>query len=168
MKQKKTGFVAGALALMCVVVLIQTSEAYNAQELLGNATGCNKIARYRNDGSTVGFETHIKGYAFNNFNVSGGMGYFVFCTNSSNLTVTGTPMSSATDNLYSGWNLYGWVSSTSSTASAVVNAITYANKIARYVGGFETHMKGYAFNNFNVTRGNGYFIYVTNTTSWTR
>lgn len=152
------------------MVSIPVNVTMTANETLNLLPACNKIARYRNDGTTVGFETFLKGYAFNNFNATVGGGYFIYCNGTGALPVTGLPVSAVSDSLYTGWNLYGWVSGTNSSAQTVVDSITYSNKIARYVGGagFETFLKGYAFNNFTVTRGSGYFIYTTNTTSWTR
>ncbi len=170
------GYVLAGVAL--VAVLLQTmATGYTAQEFLDNTTNCTMIARYVNNGVTGSFETHIDSIPTYNFNVTVGNGYFVNCGGNETYSASGTAPGSVMSNLVTGWNLLGWVSTTSnSTAQGVLNGIgnTTATMIARYVNTgsgtaqFETHISGIPTYEFAVQAGEGYFINVNANTTWTR
>jgi len=149
-------------------IALQTATALTAQEIL-TQTRCRSLARYINDGTTVGFDQVDSGYP-GDFVITGATGYFVYCTTPANLTVNGTLIQNRTDTLYNGWNLYGEVNGTTTTATAILTAIgSYAKSIARYIAGqgYEQVDAGYA-GDFNVNDTTGLFIYVNQTTTWTR
>ncbi|ODS42631.1 MAG: hypothetical protein MSIBF_04835 [Candidatus Altiarchaeales archaeon IMC4] len=86
---------------------------YTAETFL-NQTGCDLISRYAG-----GIQTHIKGTSNFNFNVTPGYGYYTYCQNPGNKTITGTPVSGVNISLTTGWNLIGSVPEAINNASAL-------------------------------------------------
>jgi len=135
-----------------------------------SANSVDKVAYY--NGSTQLFSTFLVGlsHANKNFPVVPDMGYFVNCTSVMDLTVYGTLVDSPRSlTLYPGWNMVGWSSSSNMTAMDFGGLSGNISKIARYNSQTElytTYLVGlsHADRDFNMTRGNGYFVY-SNATS---
>jgi peptide/nickel transport system substrate-binding protein len=136
-----------------------------------SASGVDKVAYY--NGSSQLFSTFLVGlsHANKNFPITPDTGYFVNCTNSIlSLTVYGTMVDSPrTLYLYPGWNMVGWSSSSNMTAQDFGGLSGNITKIAGYnsqTGLYTTYLVGLSHSNrdFNMTRGNGYFVY-SNATS---
>jgi hypothetical protein len=130
-----------------------------------SASGVDKVAYY--NGSSQLFNTFLIGlsHANKNFPLVPDTGYFVNCTSGSmDLMVYGTLVDSPrTLNLYPGWNLVGWSSSSNMTAQSFGNLSGNISKIAEYnsaTGLYTTYLVGlsHADRNFNLSRGNGYFV----------
>ncbi|KAA0001717.1 MAG: hypothetical protein FE046_01470, partial [Thermoplasmata archaeon] len=50
------------------------------------------------------------------FNISGGVGYYLSVTDTTTFTLNGTPLTDVSVALYPGWNAIGWWNTTSTTA----------------------------------------------------
>ena len=74
--------------------------------------------------------------------------------------------------LLSGWNIIGWTDTTSNNAEGIETSIgtncTYSTSKNMTSGLYETHEHGFGANNFNVERGWGYYVYLTDETVWNR
>ena len=106
-----------------------------------------------------------------NFPIVPDIGYFVNCTSGSmGLTFNGTMVDSPrTLGLYPGWNLVGWSPSSNMTAMNFGGLSGNISKIAEFNSQTElytTYLVGlsHADRDFNMIRGNGYFVY-SNATS---
>jgi len=161
--------------------LLNLNEGWNLVSLPLNDTslwagnistsGVDKVAYY--NGSTQLFSTFLIGlsHADKNFPLVPDTGYFVNCTSGNmSLTFYGTMVDSPrTLTLYPGWNMVGWSSSSNMTAMGFGNLSGNISKIAEYNSQTElytTYLVGlsHADRDFNMTRGNGYFVY-SNATS---
>jgi len=136
-----------------------------AQSLLdlinGQGGDCSEIDRWLNGG----WNAHIDGEMFNNFNIVTGEGYFIKCSQSSTWTLEGTPLSAGISlALIAGWNLIGVpYSANSYTAQSLLDDINIqggsCSEVDRWLnGGWNAHINGVSFNNFVILQDVGYFI----------
>ena len=138
--------------------------AYSAESVcdeINNQGGhAVEIDRWHNGG----WEGHICGYPFNDFSLVLGSDYFIKSNNVSNWTIKGTVVStSVTLTLQVGWNSIGIphtdAYSAESLCNDIINQGVTAIEIDRwYASGWDGHICGLPFNNFNIERGTGYFV----------
>ncbi len=142
--------------------LISINLSTTAKSFL-TETNCTLISKYEG-----GIQTHIKGSSFLNFNVTPGRGYYTYCTETENKTITGTPVENVTVPLTTGWNLIGSVSAAITNASALRTNISSSSCIAvsKYDGGGFTTYTGSPNDDFIVLQNRGYFVYLTENTDW--
>jgi len=111
-----------------------------------------------------GWDPHICGLSFNNFLLDIGNGYFGRMDAAGTWSVTGTELQ--TDlviDLYTGWNLIsvpsGFAYLAEELGLEINNQGGTCSEIDRwYVGGWDPHIIGLSFNNFNIEPGQGYFV----------
>lgn len=166
-----------------------------AQNILDNLPECSFIAKYINNGSHSGFETHIGNTPVFDFSMTPNSGYYIYCNTETEFPVIGGSVSGEAINLNSGWNLIGWSSFDNTTAEWLLNHITNAAAVGRYINNingqqqsvlvnplaysieailagdnvssmFEAHVGNSPDNDFIITTGSGYFVYTTSNTTW--
>ncbi|MFH1721362.1 MAG: hypothetical protein ABH950_02020 [Candidatus Altiarchaeota archaeon] len=147
-----------------------SSSGYLASELLDNTTSCTDVAKF-NQG-TGSWDQYSSAVGLGDYNIEVGVGYFVACDSTDSLSISGTPPGVVSHNLTSGWNLLGWTnSSMNTTAAAVCSGLTYCTDVAKYNRGtrsWDQYNVVVGLGDFDITTGVGYFIMVTDSTTWTR
>lgn len=108
----------------------------------------------------------------NNFDVERGFGYFVYVTDETNLTMTGSTGSYETT-LLTDWNIFGWTNvstwDVNSTVADIGSNCTYAAEKNRTTGNYNQFNPSVPeVNNFDLERGWGYYVYLTDQTVWNR
>jgi len=91
-------------------------------------------------------------------------------TDESDATFTVVPTGWVIIKLYTGWNLVSWINATDTTAEGMCAAIgtpcTHVVKWDNQKKEYISYPKGYTTNNFEVTRGYGYWVRVDSDTTW--
>jgi V8-like Glu-specific endopeptidase len=157
-----------------ITLPLQPITPYQAQSLLdtiNNQGGsCNEIDRWNNGG----WESHISGETFNNFDINLGEGYFIKCAAAGNWTLEGTPLTSSIAlSLSSGWNLIGVpYSSTAYVAQSLLDGIKNQGGVCSEAdrwknSGWDAHIDGLPFNNFEIINHEGYFIKCSQASNFT-
>ena len=147
---------------------LYANDTHDSETLCQLVTGCTVVSKFENQK----YVSHIKGLPFNIFSIVQGYGFFLHSNQVSTIPLSGsritTPTQNITVELERGWNILAWTSETNTTAEAVCDDIP-AQYIAKYspVTGFTTHLKDNPSNNFTVSEGNGYFVWVNQTLNWT-
>ena len=148
-----------------ITLTFEPINPIQAQSLLDliNVQGgdCSEIDRWLNGG----WNAHIDGEGFNNFDIFTGEGYFIKCTQSGNWTLEGITLSAGVSlELIAGWNLIGVPHPvTGYTAQSLLDAINSqggaCSEIDRWLnGGWNAHIDGVSFNNFDIIQDVGYFL----------
>jgi len=118
------------------------------------------------------FITHIMGMSGNNFTTVHGEGYFVFLNSSGSTVYRRYPVNVCNYNttLGHGWNIIGWTNSTMITAENITQLVgTNCTYASRYINGtYITHTKTFISNDFNMTKGLGYYVYLISNMTWSR
>jgi hypothetical protein len=133
----------------------EVCDDINAQG--GNAT---EIDRWHNGG----WDGHICGVPFNNFEMLLGSDYFIKSTTSSTWEIIGYEVIEPVPlELQFGWNSIGIPHTDAYSAESLCDEIieqgVTAVEIDRwYAGGWDGHICGLPFNDFDIERGTGYFI----------
>jgi hypothetical protein len=157
-----------------ITLPLEPETAYTAQSLLDeiNAAGgsCSEIDRWYNSG----WDSHVDGAAFNNFDIIMGDGYFVKCSVYDDWTQTGYPLSSSIQlNLVAGWNLLGIPYPESAyTAQGLLDDINSqggaCSEVDRwYNSGWSSHVDGLPFSDFDILTDQGYFVKCSQSSSFT-
>jgi len=141
---------------------LEPKTQFTAQGFLDllNTYGAQAIEIDRWYNST--WQGYIDGYPFNNFTLEIGKGYFVKCTSSATVTISGIPVTGVSVSFLSGWNLIG-IPCGSYNAEGVLEKIRSqsgdAIEIDRwYNSTWQGYIYGFPFNNFKVDSWRGYFI----------
>jgi len=138
---------------------------FSAQSLLNTINdhggSCIEVNRWFNGG----WDGHIGGAPFNDFDIEPGVGYFIRCSDASDWTMTGMALSEGVSvQLLPGWNLIGIpYPATGYVAESVLDDIVSqsgaCSDINRwYNGGWDGHIYEAPFNNFGVVPDQGYFV----------
>lgn len=145
------------------------SSSYTAQSLLDeiNQQGGQvvELARWENSG----WESHIDGQPFNNFPVELGRAYFLRAAGASTWTLQGHRVTQPVPlQLTTGWNGVGFPEpGTANQASDLCAAAPTAEEIARWENsGWESHLCGQTFNNFDLETERGYFVRTSGSATW--
>ena len=89
-----------------------------------------------------------------------------------NFTTQGTDGGAYNITLFTGWNIIGWTDTTSNNAEGLETSIgsncTYSVAKNMTSGLYESHQHGFSIDNFDVERGWGYYVLVTDETLWER
>jgi len=153
---------------------LQPTSPYKAQSLLDdiNAEGgaCTEIDRWLNGG----WNAHIDELPANDFDIQMGEGYFIKCTQASDWSMEGGALeSSIALDLVAGWNLIGIPYPESGyTAQSVLDDINAqggaCSEIDRwFIGGWDAHVDGLPFNDFDLLHDEGYFVKCTQASTFT-
>jgi len=146
---------------------LQTAEEI-CSELAAEGAVPAEVARWY----AGGWDSHICGLSFNNFTLEYGQGVFVRAGGSLPWEVSGIPLQSALDiNLSTGWNLVGMpygVAHTAETAGQEINGQggSCVEVDRWYAGGWDSHIIGLPFNEFDLLPGEGYFIRCDGPSVW--
>lgn len=115
------------------------------------------------------FITYMKGSAENNFTLESGIGYSLEVATGTDFYTTGVVLNNITVNLKAGWNGIGYLNETATNASTLSAKIENSTCVAYWnsaLGRFVSYIVGTNISNFNLTRGNGYFVYVAKDSVW--
>ncbi|MGB0384698.1 MAG: M36 family metallopeptidase [Ardenticatenaceae bacterium] len=110
-----------------------------------------------------GWQGHICAQPFNNFELEMKSSYFVKSDAVSSWTIEGTPMTTSTLDLEVGWNSINVPHSDGYTAESlcqeiISQGVTVVEINRWHSGGWNGHICGLPFNDFDIERGIGYFI----------
>lgn len=163
-----------ALDLAWNMVGVAVDVGYDAQAvcMYFETVGCGpvEIVRFINGG----WESHVCGLPFNNFDLLPGAAYFVRIGQECAWCQEGVAIPSPlTLQLDTGWNdisLPDWaeIQAAEDVCAEIHSQGGSPVEIDRFVnGGWESHVCGLPFNNFAVVPGAGYFVRVTGPSLWT-
>lgn len=146
-------------------------KAQQSQDEIRSQSGdAREFCRWQNGG----WDCHVDALPFNNFDIELGRGYFVRATTSSIWTRTGRPpVFPLVLHLVPGWNLVGLPKLPRPLkAEDLLNQIAAQGgacaEIARWANGsWRSHLKGLAFNNYDIVDDEGYFIKCSQTSDYT-
>ncbi|WP_158301501.1 Calx-beta domain-containing protein [Methanocella paludicola] len=137
-----------------------------ASDLAG--TGVYIVASYNKDTGDYDAYNTVSSPSEYDITMSTDIGYFVYCTAETSISVYGPSPSDRSISINPGWNLIGWSSFTSSTAKAVCAqpSLTGVQIIAKYnltTGDYDAFAEGSSPDeyDFTVHDGAGYFLYTT-------
>ena len=151
-----------------ISVPLEPQDGYSAKGLFETIDNSVSITRRLPSGA---YQTQLQNTPINLFNISiGEDGYFVYESADTNFTVTGSKLHDKTTNLSTGYNLIGWASiDTELPAKTVIGDIPNCVSITRRLpsGAYQTQLQNTPINLFNMSAGNGYFVYVSSDTTWT-
>ena len=149
------------------LVTVPFENNWSAETLGQNITGCTVVIKFNASSQT--FLSHVVGTPHDDFLIEDGVGYFVFCTQESMLSIRDLPISIVNVSVYEDWNMVGWYHNYSTTAESlgqviygcsVVTIFDAVNQI------FFTHVVGIPHDDFIIKQGMGLFIYTTGASVW--
>lgn len=157
-----------------IALPLEPTNAFKAQSLLNDINGqggvCDEIDRWINGG----WDAHINGLPFNDFDILAGQGYFVKCSAPGTWTVEGQAVTSGVPlSLSAGWNLVGVPYPASGyTAQSLLDGVEAqggaCTEIDRWLnGGWDAHIDGLPFNDFPIETDEGYFLRCTQNSTFT-
>ena len=147
------------------------NSSLNASGLAG--TGVSIVSAF--NASTGDYDSYIEDVSLSSddFALSSGTGYFLYCPTNSSLEINGKNQSEPSVTINPGWNMIGWSSYNSSTAKDVCEALSGSSKvISRFnatTGNYDSYISGVSpdSRNFAVSPGTGYFVYSGSTSPQT-
>ena len=140
---------------------------------ISSSGGVDKVSVF--NGNTQSFSNYIVGVSGPDKNIQfiPDTGYFINCTRPTTLTLKGVKVDGPrTLTLNPGWNMIGWTPSYNSTAKTFGSLNPHINKISKFSTAtslYTTYIVGASPDdkNFQMTNGNGYFVYNNATTTIT-
>jgi len=142
---------------------------YMAQDLLdevniGFGASCNEVDRWLNGG----WNAHIDGVSFNNFDINLGEGYFLKCLNNADWDIYGMEMwEEIPIDLLAGWTLISLPYPPNEyKAQSLLDRLNaegdFCTEVDRWLnGGWNAHINGVGYNNFDIEPDQGYFVRCT-------
>ena len=149
------------------LVTVPFGNDWTAETLGENITGCNTVTIF--NANTQTFLTHVVGVPHDDFPIVDGVGYFVYCTQDSILSMPDYSITSVNVHIYPEWNIVGWYHEYSTTAESLgenISGTSVATMFDAETQTFLTHVVGVPHDNFNVERGMGLFIYTDEASYW--
>lgn len=142
---------------------ISPTQSLTAERVAGaiNAQGGNCTEVYR---WVDGWDSHIVGLPFNDFAVGPDTGFFLKCAKAGTWSLQGSPLTQARPiTLNAGWNLIALSYLPSPlTAESLGDGINAqggsCTEVNRWTDGWDPHINGLPFNDFNIELGKAYFI----------
>jgi len=129
-----------------------------------NGGSCNEVDRWLNGG----WNAHIDGQSFNDFDIAAGEGYFLRCNEHSEWLIQGMDfLEEVTHQLSAGWNLIGMPHpaeyyDAQSLLDKYNSEGATCTEVDRWLnGGWNAHIDGIGFNNFAIEPDQGYFLKCT-------
>jgi len=147
---------------------------YKAQSLLdeinfGSGADCGEVDRWLNGG----WDAHIDRLPFNDFDINLGEGYFLKCSNTGDWVFNGMEMwEEAPLDLLAGWNLIGvpYPPNTYKAQSLLDRFNSdgdFCSEVDRwYNSGWDAHIDGLPFNDFDIEEDQGYFVKCTSVNNY--
>ena len=147
------------------------NSSLNASSLDG--TGVSVVSGF--NASSGGYDSFIEGIspAADDFRLSSGTGYFMYCPGNASLVVYGYNLSGRSVTINPGWNMIGWSSFNGSTAEDVCDALSGSSVVVSEFnvssGDYNSFIGGVSPDayNFALSPGLGYFVFVNSTFSQT-
>jgi len=149
------------------LVTIPVENSWSAETLGETITNCSVVIMFNK--STQTFLTHVVGVPHDDFPINDGVGYYIYVTHDSILTMKGLPISSVAVQIHQYWNLIGWFNETPTNAESLGQAINGTTVVIMFNStpqNFFTHVVGVPSDNFIIKQGMGLFIYTTETSYW--
>jgi|GEM_PF-3214707 len=149
------------------LITIPLANDWTAEDLGDNITGCTVVIMY--NASTDTFTTHVVNTSHDDFPILDGVGYFIYATQDSNLTVSGYPLADVSVPIDTEWNLIGWYHDYATTAGSLGENISNCTVVIMFDGvskNFTTHVVGTPHDNFIIERGIGIFVYAIEESVW--
>jgi len=148
-------------------------SSYQAQSLLDdiNSQGgnCTEVNRWLNGG----WDPHISGLPFNNYDIDLGVGYFIRCDSSSGWNYQGENLVEVVSiSLQPSWNLisvpYPLVTYTAQSLLDDINSQGgNCTEVNRWLnGGWDPYVYGLPFNDFSIDANQGYFIHCSSASNF--
>lgn len=168
-------FFNSSLAYGWNLINIPVSTSMNASHLADNISNCEMISWF--DAQNQTYKTYVNGSPAYDFSIQDGYGLFVYInlTGGTYVNVTGATINDADINitLYNvsgGWNMIGWYNSSSTNSSRLAENISDCTKVSYYntsTGNFTNYFVDMSvISAFEITRGLGIFVQVSNQTYW--
>jgi len=149
------------------LVTVPFVNEWTAETLGENITGCITVVRF--DASTQLFFTHVVGIPHDDFSIMDGVGYFMYCTQDSILSMPDISITSVNIPIYENWNIVGWYHDYSTTAESLGQNIIGTYVVTMFDAQtqvFLTHVVGTPHDNFYIERGMGLFVYTSQASMW--
>jgi len=149
------------------LVTMPIENTWTAETLGENISGCNVVIMFNVTSQT--FLTHVVGVPHDDFLIVDGVGYFVFCSQGSIVSMPDASIASVTVPIYEDWNLVGWYHDYSTTAEALGENISSTSVVIMFdpiTQTFLTHVVDVPHDNFMVERAMGLFIYTSEASIW--
>jgi len=157
------------------LITIPVQNNYTASDLAALIPECDMIAWWNAASGT--YSTFIVGVTPPgspwDFNISGGVGYYLSVTDTTTFTLNGTPLTDVSVALYPGWNAIGWWNTTSTTAAMLASQIIDCQMIAQWdaeTGTYITFLAGITPPgspwDFTILRGMGLLVKVSSGSVW--
>jgi len=150
-----------------LITIPLTNDHWTAATLGSTIDKCTVICRF--NASSQSYSTHVVGIPYNDFPIMDGVGYFVYVTNNSTLSMIGYPLESAPVSIDTEWNLIGWYQDTATMAASLGENITNCSVVCKFNASsqsYSTHVMGIPYNDFSIERGMALFIYATKESIW--
>jgi hypothetical protein len=159
------------------LVTVPLSNTWNASDLVENITGCQSISRW--DAVNQSYHSYIKDNPLEfDFSIDDGIGYYINANQTSVLSWldSGDPITNASINYETGWNLIGWFNDSSINASSLADDINnsdslepdqYVVSIGKWNSGNQTY-QNYTLGDppskdFEIIKGMGIVVDIHNT-----
>ncbi len=149
------------------LISIPTENIWTAETLGQNISGCTVVSIFYGNNQT--FISHVVGSPHDDFPIVDGVGYFMYVTNDSNLSMRNLPLNNINITIHPEWNLIGWYHDYVTTAESLGAAIANCTVVSMFDGvskNFTTHVVGTPHDDFTIETGMGLFIYATETSIW--
>ncbi|MFH1721361.1 MAG: lamin tail domain-containing protein [Candidatus Altiarchaeota archaeon] len=153
-------------------IALPVNVTMTAAEFLAATDGgnCTDVAKYNK--GTGSWDQYNVDVGLGDYSLTVGESYFVSCNATDSISVTGNTTDSINISLSATWNTGAWIdTTTNSTASAVLATITGGTDVAKYNRGtlsWDQYNVDVGLGDFVVRAGEGYFIGVNQTTSWSQ
>jgi len=140
---------------------------FTAQDLAGSIINCTHVTYWNN--TQQNFTLYTTGVNGNDFDVKTGVGYMVYVTSNSILTLQGDIFVNATMQLKIGWNSIGRFNETGITASELAATITNCTVVAYWnntLSRFIIHPVNTLLSDFVIRQNIGYLVWVSSDETW--
>ena len=145
--------------LNLISIPYNNSNLTTAKDILDEISNSTFLAKYNK--TTNSYNTYTKGVPIGNFNIDYDKAYFLKTSGTTNYNFSGTFISQKTIPLSEGLNLRSYLNETNSSAETVCSRYNQASFISVHksgTNGFRSHVCGYNHENFELSKGDGYFI----------
>jgi len=150
------------------LINIPLQSNYTASSL-SQAIGdtCDSIVAW--DSLSQTYTPHPTGTFINVFSIIPGRGYFIHVWNTTNFTLAGNHLQPLSVSLLKGYNLIGWYTPSIVSADSLLDQITGCDTISTWnhlTGSYRTYQRNNSLDSFDITSGEGVFVYLLQDTQW--
>ncbi|MCL7413628.1 MAG: hypothetical protein M8353_08450 [ANME-2 cluster archaeon] len=147
--------------------VIKTYSALSLSSLIGDSVD------YISTHNSNGYQTYVSGFGPEDFPILPDQGYFIYLSDTTSFTVSGSIPHTRNVDVNKGWNILGWTSINTSNASAAfvesMNGSVEIVVMKNGSGDYQTFIAGFSGpeDNFDVEPGNGYYVYANSNSTLT-